>query len=71
VNSKPAGGVSPLRGLDNVIITPHIGGATYETSDRGVAMLTTQIERLIAGSALEHVHNAADLSQSTQHAVLP
>jgi len=54
-----------------VIITPHIGGATYETSDRGVAMLATQIERLIAGSALEHVHNAADLSRSTQHAILP
>jgi D-3-phosphoglycerate dehydrogenase len=29
----------------NVIITPHIGGATLETIDRGIAMVAAEIER--------------------------
>ncbi len=57
LKTAPAGTISPLRGLANVIITPHIGGATYETSARGVAMLAAQIERYIAEQPLEHVFN--------------
>jgi D-3-phosphoglycerate dehydrogenase len=60
LKTAPSGTLSPLRGLSNVIITPHIGGATHETSARGVAMLAAQIERYIAGQPLEHVFNRGD-----------
>lgn len=53
---------TPLRLLDNVVVTPHIGGATYEASYRGVEIVARQIERLIAGMRLEHVLNPAVLA---------
>jgi D-3-phosphoglycerate dehydrogenase len=58
IKAVPDGSISPLRQLENVIITPHIGGATHETSDRGVAMLAVQIERFIAKQRLENVYNS-------------
>jgi D-3-phosphoglycerate dehydrogenase len=63
LKTAPDGQSSPLRQLENVIITPHIGGATYETSERGVAMLAAQIERFIAGQHLENVVNGVGLAR--------
>ena len=54
---RAAGEVNPLLGLANVVATPHIGGATFETLDRGAAMVAKEIERFAAGSALVHVIN--------------
>ena len=54
---RPAGEVNPLLGLANVVATPHIGGATFETLDRGAAMVAEEIERFAAGSALVNVIN--------------
>jgi D-3-phosphoglycerate dehydrogenase / 2-oxoglutarate reductase len=34
---------------DDVIITPHIGGATFETRDRGAAMVAGEISRFLGG----------------------
>ena len=45
----PPGEVNPLLGLPNVVATPHIGGATFETLDRGAAMVAEEIERFAAG----------------------
>lgn len=42
---------TPLLALPNVIITPHIGGATFETASRGVDMLATQIEHYLERSS--------------------
>ncbi len=63
LKTVPGGGISPLRRLDNVIVTPHIGGATYETSARGVNMVAAQIARYIAGQSLEHVYNGVGTSR--------
>jgi D-3-phosphoglycerate dehydrogenase len=54
---RAAGEVNPLLGLANVVATPHIGGATFETLDRGAAMVAEEIERFAAGSALVNVIN--------------
>jgi D-3-phosphoglycerate dehydrogenase len=54
---RPPGAVDPLLGLANVVATPHIGGATFETLDRGAAMLADEIERFDAGAALVNVIN--------------
>jgi D-3-phosphoglycerate dehydrogenase len=48
-------GVHPLLRHPNVVMTPHIGGATLETLDRGVAMLADEISRYAVGEPLIHV----------------
>jgi D-3-phosphoglycerate dehydrogenase len=58
---RPAGEVNPLLGLANVVATPHIGGATFETLDRGAAMVAEEIARFAAGHALLNVINSEAL----------
>jgi phosphoglycerate dehydrogenase-like enzyme len=38
---------SPFLGLDNVILTPHVGGATRETVQRHSEMITDDILRFL------------------------
>ncbi|MGH2867265.1 MAG: NAD(P)-dependent oxidoreductase [Solirubrobacteraceae bacterium] len=45
----------PLTQLENVIITPHIGGATHETLARGASMIAEEIGRFTAGEPLRHI----------------
>jgi D-3-phosphoglycerate dehydrogenase len=40
---------------DNVVLTPHIGGATHETLARGAEMIAAEIARFAAGEPLQHV----------------
>ena len=49
--------VNPLLLLDNVIVTPHIAGATFETTTKGAQIVAKQIERYLAGLPLETVVN--------------
>jgi D-3-phosphoglycerate dehydrogenase len=39
----------PLIGMDNVVLTPHIGGATYNTEANHSRLIATDIARLLAG----------------------
>ncbi|MHB8376155.1 MAG: NAD(P)-dependent oxidoreductase [Dehalococcoidia bacterium] len=48
---------SPLLSAPNVILTPHIGGATAETVERQSRIMTSEIERLLAGRPLRHAVN--------------
>jgi D-3-phosphoglycerate dehydrogenase len=50
-------GRHPLLRHENVVLTPHIGGATHETLLRGAAMVVQEIERLRAGEPLANVVN--------------
>jgi D-3-phosphoglycerate dehydrogenase len=45
---------SPLLSAPNVILTPHIGGATAETVERHSRIITEEIERMVAGEPLQH-----------------
>jgi D-3-phosphoglycerate dehydrogenase len=47
-------GHHPLAELDRVVITPHIGGATWETLRRGALMAADEIGKFVAGSAPSH-----------------
>ena len=49
----------PLLGLENVVITPHIGGATHETLLRGVTMVAAEIERFVNHEPMKSVVNRA------------
>ena len=53
----PADTPGPLVSLPNVIITPHIGGATHEAALRGVKILAAQIDCYLAGQPMQHVVN--------------
>jgi len=48
---------SPLLDLDNVVLTPHIGGATYETIERYSNMVVDDAESFLKGERPKHIKN--------------
>ncbi|MFL5686080.1 MAG: NAD(P)-dependent oxidoreductase [Chloroflexota bacterium] len=52
ISPSPATGLHPLLKFPNVIITTHIGGATYETLHHAGDMAVAAIRRLAAGQPL-------------------
>jgi D-3-phosphoglycerate dehydrogenase / 2-oxoglutarate reductase len=44
---------------DNVVLTPHLGGATHETLLQGAEMIAAEIQRFAAGEPLVNVVNRA------------
>lgn len=52
LRAAPDGGPNPLLGLANVIVTPHIGGATVETLQRGASMMAEELRRFRLGEPL-------------------
>jgi phosphoglycerate dehydrogenase-like enzyme len=48
---------SPLTSAPNLLLTPHIAGATEETIERHSAMMADEIERLLDGQPLQHIVN--------------
>ena len=55
--SHPIAPSSPLLKLDNVILTPHVGGATEETVERHSTMMLQDIERYLEGRRPRHLAN--------------
>ena len=55
--SHPIPPSSPLLKLDNVILTPHIGGATEETVERHSWMMVEALRRFLSGCRPEHLAN--------------
>ena len=57
VKYQPERPASPFVGLDNVIVMPHIGGATFETTTKGSAINAVQVRRFLEGQVPENVIN--------------
>jgi D-3-phosphoglycerate dehydrogenase len=47
----------PLVGMPNVVLTPHIGGATWDTEARQAQMVADDLEALLSGNAPAHLVN--------------
>lgn len=47
----------PLVGMPNVVLTPHIGGATWDTEARQAQMVADDVEALLAGATPAHIVN--------------
>jgi D-3-phosphoglycerate dehydrogenase len=47
----------PLTTLANVVLTPHIGGATWDTEARQAGMIADDLERLLRGESPLHIMN--------------
>jgi D-3-phosphoglycerate dehydrogenase len=60
---QPLPASSPYLKLDNVILTPHIGGATRETVVRHSRMITEDIERFLRGLPPKRLVNPEALSR--------
>jgi D-3-phosphoglycerate dehydrogenase len=43
--------------MNNVVLTPHIGGATTDTEARGAQMVADDLERLLAGEVPLNIVN--------------
>jgi D-3-phosphoglycerate dehydrogenase len=54
VRPRPLGDRNPLLDERRVVVTPHIGGATAETIERGVGMVVEELSRLSAGRQPAH-----------------
>ncbi len=61
---------SPLRGLENVVLTPHIGGATEETVERQSEMVAEDILLVLQGKAPKRLVNPAVLQAASLRAKL-
>ncbi len=59
---SPSEGRHPLLAFPNVVIVPHIGGATWETLRHGGEMAAAEIERFSAGQPLVNVANRAAIA---------
>jgi D-3-phosphoglycerate dehydrogenase len=57
----PEAGRHPLLAFPNVIVTTHIGGATYETLHHGGEMAAAEISRYLAGAPMINLVNRAAL----------
>ena len=55
--AHPIPPTSPLLGLPNAILTPHIGGATRETVNRHAQMVVGDLEAFMAGKRPKHLAN--------------
>jgi D-3-phosphoglycerate dehydrogenase / 2-oxoglutarate reductase len=47
----------PLTGMRNVVLTPHIGGATWNTEGRQAQMVADDLEALLSGNTPAHIVN--------------
>ncbi|KZS84094.1 3-phosphoglycerate dehydrogenase [Mycobacterium persicum] len=47
----------PLTGLPNVVLTPHIGGATWNTEARQAQLVADDLEALLSGNRPTHIVN--------------
>jgi D-3-phosphoglycerate dehydrogenase len=47
----------PLVSMTNVVLTPHIGGATWDTECRQATIVADEVTRLVAGEGLRHLAN--------------
>ena len=61
VRPRSEPGPHPLLRHENVVITPHVGGATHETLLRGVTMVADEIQRFATGEPLRAVVNRAEV----------
>lgn len=59
VRTTSAGGRHQLLRHDNVVLTPHLGGATHETLLQGAEMIAEEIRRFAAGEPLVNVINGS------------
>ncbi|HJW56183.1 MAG TPA: phosphoglycerate dehydrogenase [Burkholderiaceae bacterium] len=60
--------ISPLRGLDNVILTPHIGGSTEEAQENIGREVAEKLARFLRAGTTRWAVNFPEIPHSEKHA---
>jgi D-3-phosphoglycerate dehydrogenase len=47
----------PLMGLDNVVLAPHLAGATRQTAERAAHIVAQDVARFLHGESINHLAN--------------
>jgi D-3-phosphoglycerate dehydrogenase len=58
---EPLAADSPLRRMDNVFLTPHVGGGTAEARVRSGEVVATNLRRVLAGEPPLHIVNGVSV----------
>lgn len=58
----------PLLSAPNVVVTPHLAGATKQTAQRAAAIVADDVELFLAGQSPRHVANPDVLERLVRHA---
>lgn len=53
-SAEPISADSPLLAAPNLVMSPHLAGATRETADRAVAVAAEQVRQYLAGGRVDH-----------------
>lgn len=53
----------PLLGRDNVVVSPHLAGATKQTAERAASIVADDVAKFILGATPHHVANPEVLAQ--------
>ena len=62
-DSEPLPAGDPWRSLPNVLLTPHLGGATADSRRRAGQIVVDELRRFAAGEPMEHALSRADLER--------
>ena len=62
-DSEPLPAGDPWRSLPNVLLTPHLGGATADSRRRAGQIVVDELRRFAAGQPMEHALSRADLER--------
>ena len=69
--SEPLPASSPLRGLEQVILTPHLGASTVEAMDRVAEDVAVQVGDILRGRPARHAVNAPILPPAALGKLIP
>ncbi|PRB41196.1 D-3-phosphoglycerate dehydrogenase [Arthrobacter sp. MYb23] len=62
-DQEPLPADSPWRSLPNVLLTPHLGGATIDSRRRAGGIVVDELRRFISGQPMEHALTRTDLER--------
>jgi len=62
-DEEPLPADDPWRSLPNVLLTPHLGGATVDSRRRAGGIVVDELRRFISGDPMEHALTRTDLER--------
>jgi D-3-phosphoglycerate dehydrogenase len=68
---EPLPADSPLLGLENVVVTPHLAASTHEAQDRAGVQVAEQVVSALSGGAVQNALNIPQVGEEEMRVVGP